>query len=98
MNKRLKDSLRFEDITRLDDIIQKVNENNGWTLENFIIDKDLYIILLQKFINTLQFTSLEDFRGFEEPLSYKGIPIYQSQYEGYSIKATITIYDYYFGV
>lgn len=98
MNKTLKDSLRFEDITRLDDIIQRVNENKGWTLENFIIGKDLYIILLQRFINILQFVNNEDFRGFEEPMTYKGIPIIQSNYEGYEIQATITIYDYYFGV
>ncbi len=88
----------LDDITRLDDIIQKVNETDGWTLENFIIGKDLYIILLQKFINTLKFVSLEDFRGFVEPIKYKEIPIIQSDYEGYGIKATITMYDYYFDI
>lgn len=88
----------FDDITKFDDIIQRVQSTDGWYLQNFIVQKDLYIVLLQKFINTLKFTNLEDFRECPESLSYKGIPIIQSDYEGYGIQATVTMYDYYFHI
>ncbi len=88
----------FDDITKFDEIIQKVQNTDGWHLENFIVEKDLYIVLLQKFTNTLALTNFEDFEGFREPITYKGIPIIQSDYEGYGIQATVSMYDYYFNI